>query len=95
MLCGIVPEINGTRTDYGRCESDFPYCNDSNRCQRNRVFNYTGVNRGYNHKHSIFVIILSILCILMCCYFWFKITMNLIDGCKDGDLFSCFILFRR
>jgi hypothetical protein len=93
MLCGVHTQ-NGTRNDYGKCESDYPYCNDNGICQRNKRIYYTGLNKRYNHKHSIFVIILAILCFMMCAYFGYKITMNLIEGCKDGDMFSCFILFK-
>jgi hypothetical protein len=77
------------------CESDYPYCNDMGRCQRRKDSNYRGINREFNYKTPKIIWVLTIICIILCLYASFKITMYLIRSCKEGDLFSCFLLFRR
>lgn len=92
MNCGIKI-VENKEIDFGRCESDYPICNDFGRCQLSRIYKYTGINRNYNYKRSLTVIILAFICFMVCAYLFFRITMNLIKGCQDGDMFSCFLLF--
>lgn len=94
MLCGIKTNQDNV-TNYGNCESDYPYCDDNGFCRKNKKNDYTGLNKKYNHKYNIFLIILGFILLFFCLYISYRITINLIEGCRDGDLFSCFILFNN
>lgn len=77
------------------CDKNYPYCNDSGFCGKKKTEQNTGMNSKYDYQEiSLMYQILFILCCLICCFIIFKITYRLYQGCADGDMMSCFILFR-
>lgn len=90
LICGPV---FGTCSSYTR-----PYCNDIGHCQEDDGELYSGRYKNYNKQSeplSALAIFLIIICFFICAFFSYRITMRLIEGCQDGDMFSCFILFKK